>query len=144
MAVTKIRVPAVDGWFTMDDSEPRLLGSRCRSCGTFFFPRLSFFCRNPDCEGTEFDEVPLSRRGRVWSFTTNRYQPPSPFVATEPFEPYAIAAVELANEKMIVLGQVVGGTNSRQLQIGTEVELVLDTLYEDDQHEYVVWKWSPV
>ena len=28
--------------------------------------------------------------------------------------------------------------------MGTEVELVLDTLYEDDEHEYLVWKWRPV
>jgi hypothetical protein len=28
--------------------------------------------------------------------------------------------------------------------VGDEVELVLDTLYEDDEHEYVVWKWRPV
>jgi uncharacterized OB-fold protein len=139
MAETKTRVPAVDGWFTMDDQSPRLLGNRCRSCGTFFFPRASFFCRNPDCESTEFDEVPLSPRGRVWSFTTNRYQPPPPFVATESFEPYSIAAVELADEKLVVLGQVKGDP---PLEIGAEVELVLDTLYEDDDHEYVVWKWS--
>jgi uncharacterized protein len=144
MAEAKTRVPAVDGWFTMDDQGPRLLGNRCRSCGTFFFPRASFFCRNPDCDSTEFDEVPLSSRGRVWSFTTNRYQPPPPFVATEPFEPYAIAAVELADEKMVVLGQVVGGSDGPPVEIGAEVELVLDTLYEDDDHEYVVWKWSPL
>ena len=25
-----------------------------------------------------------------------------------------------------------------------EVELVLDTLYEDDDHEYLVWKWRPL
>ena len=25
-----------------------------------------------------------------------------------------------------------------------EMELVLDTLYEDDENEYVVWKWRPV
>ena len=25
-----------------------------------------------------------------------------------------------------------------------EVELVLDVLYEDDDHEYLVWKWQPV
>ncbi len=30
------------------------------------------------------------------------------------------------------------------LSAGMEVELVLDTLYEDDDNEYVVWKWQPV
>ncbi len=73
--------------------------------------------------------------------TTNRYQPPAPYVAREPFEPYRIAAVELADEKMVVLGQVKG---SAGLEIGDEVELVLDTLYSDEEHDYLVWKWSPV
>jgi hypothetical protein len=24
-----------------------------------------------------------------------------------------------------------------------EVELVLDVLYSDDEHDYLVWKWKP-
>ena len=55
-------VPAVEGWFTTDD-EPRLLGTRCTTCGTVFFPQATGFCRNPDCRGREFDEVELSRTG---------------------------------------------------------------------------------
>src|SRR2546427_3249542 len=98
MTHARTRVPAVDDWFTMDEDDPRLLGSRCPSCGTFFFPRASFFCRNPECEGTEFEQVRLSRRGRVWSYTANRYQPPAPYVSADPFEPYGIAAVELDEE----------------------------------------------
>jgi uncharacterized OB-fold protein len=136
-----MKVPAVDGWFSMDDRDPRLLGNRCRTCGTYFFPRVSVFCRNPHCDGTEFDDVPLSRRGRVWSVTTNRYQPPPPYVSPDPFEPYKIAAVELPDEKMVVLGQIKGAAD---VEIGAEVELVLDTLYRDEEHEYIVWKWSPV
>jgi len=42
---------------------------------------------------------------------------------------------------MVVLGQVKGAAD---VDIGTEVELVLDTLYREDENEYVVWKWSPV
>ena len=139
----KTRVPAVDGWFTMDPDDPRLLGSRCATCGTFVFPPTEVFCPNPDCDGAEFAVVPLSRRGRVWSYTTNQYQPPPPFVPTEPFSPYDIAAVELPDEKLVVLGQVAPGASGVGLEVGTDVELVLDTLYEDDQHEYVVWKWRP-
>jgi uncharacterized OB-fold protein len=138
----KVRVPAVDGWFTMDADEPRLLGSRCPSCGTYVFPRTDAFCPNPACDGTNLEVVPLGRRGRVWSYTTNCYLPPPPYVPTEPFSPYAIAAVELPDEKMVVLGQMAAGTGAR-LEVGTEVELVLDTLYEDDEHEYMVWKWRP-
>jgi uncharacterized OB-fold protein len=140
---TKTRVPAQPGWFSLEDP-PALLGSRCRSCGTVAFPKEQAFCRNPDCAGSEFDEVPLSRRGRIWSYTDARYQPPAPYVAADPYEPFCIAAVELAEEKMVVLGQVVSGISASELAIGDEVELVLDTLYEDDDHEYLVWKWQPL
>ena len=29
-------------------------------------------------------------------------------------------------------------------QVTAEVELVLGTLFEDDDREYVVWKWKPI
>ena len=139
----KTRVPAVEGWFTTD-GEPALLGSRCRSCGTFAFPRETFFCRNPACDGTEFEEVPLSRRGTVWSYTDARYTPPAPYVAADPYVPFCIAAVELADEKMVVMGQMVGDVTVADLAVGDPVELVVDVLYEDDDHEYLVWKWRPL
>lgn len=140
----KIRVPAVEGWFTSDD-EPTLIGSRCTSCGSYFFPRATYLCKNPDCLGREFEDVPLSRTGTVWSFTNAGYQPPPPYVPTsDPFEPFAIAAVALEEEKMVVLGQVVDGVGVDDLHAGQRVELVVDTLYEDDDHEYTVWKWRPI
>ena len=144
MSPAKTQVAAVDGWFTIDPATPALLGTRCTTCGTYFFPRESRFCRNPACHGTELEEVPLSRRGKVWSFTDNRYQPPPPYMSPDPFEPYAIAAVELADEKMVVLGQLAGSASVDDLRIGQEVELVLETLYEDDDNAYLVWKWQPV
>ena len=45
---------------------------------------------------------------------------------------------------MVVLGQVVAGRRRRRpARRACEVELVLDTLYEDDDHEYLVWRWQP-
>jgi len=143
MPPPKARVPAVDGWFTLDEASPQLLGTRCKACGTYFFPKETSFCRNPNCAGSEFEEVPLSTRGKLWSFTDNRYAPPKPYMAGDPFVPYAVAAVELEREKMVVLGQVAGGVGCDQLHAGQEMELVLDTLYEDDANEYLVWKWRP-
>ena len=143
MSPPKPRVPAIEGWFTLDDAAPALLGSRCKSCGTYFFPKEAAFCRNPECAGNEFEEVPLSTRGKLWSFTDNRYPPPKPYVASDPFEPYAVAAVELEREKMVILGQVAKGVGTDQLAAGAEMELVLETLYEDDDNEYLIWKWRP-
>jgi uncharacterized OB-fold protein len=142
VASGKTRVPVVEGWFTTDDDQPRLLGSRCTACGARFFPKTAA-CRNPECGRGELQEVALSRTGRVWSFTDNRYQPPPPYVAPDPFEPYAIAAVELADERMVVLGQLAPGADADSLTLGSEMELTVGTLYEDDDHEYLVWKWRP-
>ena len=142
--MTKTRVPAIEGWFTDDEQHPALLGTRCTACGSYFFPRETYFCKNPDCLGREFDEVELSRTGTVWSFTNNCFEPPPPYMSPDPFVPYTIAAVTLATEQMVVLGQVVPGVELADLHAGMEVELVLDTLYEDDDHEYLVWKWQPV
>jgi len=140
----RTRVPAVEGWFT-DGDRPALLGNRCATCGSFFFPRATFACRNPVCGGSEFIEVELSRRGKVWSYTDARYQPPPPYIVPGAgHEPFAIAAVELAAEGLVVLGQLVAGVGVDDLSVGTEVELVIDTLFSDDEHDHVVWKWAPV
>lgn len=138
----KPRVPAIDGWFTME-AKPHLIGSQCTACGTYFFPKQDQYCRNPGCDSTEFREVELSRTGHVWSYTNACYQPPSPFVAADPFEPFAIAAVQLEKEQMVVLGQVVSGTGVEDLKVGMPVELVLETLHETDEDVKVTWKWQP-
>jgi len=135
---------AIEGWYTLDTDKPALIGSQCSKCGTYFFPKQSQYCKNPDCDSSEFKEVELSRTGKIWSYTNACYQPPEPFVAPDPFVPYAIAAVELEKEKMTVLGQVVDGVDVNQLKVGMDVELVLETLYEDDEGQKVVWKWKPV
>jgi uncharacterized OB-fold protein len=136
---------AIEGWFTLDPQAPALLGSHCASCGSYAFPKESFSCRNPHCPAPtgRLEEVTLSRRGRLWSFTDNRYAPPPPYVAGDPFEPYAIAAVELEREKLVVLGQVARGIGVDRLEVGMEMELVLETLFEDGDGTHLVWKWRP-
>ena len=144
MTPAKARTPAVEGWFTMDPVDACAPRHPLYDVRHLFLPTRARFCRNPACDGTELEEVPLSRRGKVWSFTDNRYQPPAPYMSSDPFEPYAIATVELAEEKMVVLGQLAAGATIDTLRVGQEVEVVLDTLYEDDDNTYVVWKWQPV
>lgn len=139
----KPHAPAIDGWHTME-AKPHLIGTRCTKCGTYFFPKQSHYCKNPDCDSTEFEDVELSRTGTVWSYTNACYKPPEPFVAADPFEPYAIAAVELADEKMVVLGQVAEGIGVEDLKVGMTMELVLEPLHETDEDIKVTWKWRPV
>ena len=139
----KTRVAAVDGWFTLGD-EPALLGSRGAETGSYFFPKNLAFSRNPIAPTEDLTEVELSRRGKVWSWATNHYQPPAPYMSADPFVPYTVVAVELIEEQMVVLGPLAPEADPSTLSVGTEVEITLGTLYEDDDHEYVIWQWKPV
>jgi uncharacterized OB-fold protein len=141
--VNKTRVPAAPEWFTMDEAAPALLGARGTESGSYFWPTALAVSANPSVPGEERVATPLSRTGTLWSWTTNHYAPPEPYMAPDPFVPYTVCAVELAEEKMVVLGALATGADEKQLEVGMTMELVLGPLYEDDDHEYVVWQWAP-
>ncbi len=133
----------MEGLFTLDPDEPHLIGGRVPGTDSYFFPR-HLGGADPRVGPVETEAVLLSRRGRVWSYTTSNYRPPPPFVAAaEPYEPITIAAVELEDERMVVLGQCVAGIGPDDLEVGMEMEVTVDTLYSDAEGEYLVWKWRP-
>jgi uncharacterized OB-fold protein len=149
--------PGTEGWFR-DGSGPEggpglestegfaLLASRCTTCGALSFPpRRVPGCPDPDCDGLEGEPAALSTVGTLWSYTDARYAPPPPYPRppdTE-FTPYTLAAVELAAEKMIVLGQVVPGVDAAALRVGEPMELVAGTLTSSDGVPERVWHWKP-
>lgn len=135
--------PAVDGWFATDDGgNPHLIGSKCPQCATYVFPPRENNCPNPACDGDTLEAVALSRRGTLWSYTENRYAPPPPYPSPDPFEPFAVAAVELADEGLIVLGKVVTGTLAADLKVGIEMELTTMPLFTDDDGvQRIVYAW---
>ncbi|WHM39782.1 zinc ribbon domain-containing protein [Streptomyces sp. BPTC-684] len=145
--MTRTRTPVVAGWFTeAEDREFRLLGTRCSDCASVFFPREDSFCRNPACAGRELTEVPLSPRGRVWSYTDGRYRPPAPYVFDPEavWQPYTLVAVELEAERMVVLGQAAPGVTTADLAVGMEVEVVPGVLNEEAGTVWTTWHWRPV
>ena len=138
-----VGTPAIEGWFTTG-AAPALLATRCTTCGSVFFPRMEGFCRNPACDGETFEVTELSRRGTIWSYTDAQYQPPPPYIpASDPYVPFALAAVELP-EGIVVLGQVAQGYGVGDLKVGHEAELVVETLYTDDDGERSIWRWRPL
>ena len=144
--MTKTRVPAVDGLFTEVDGVAHLIGAKTPDRESYFFPAHlpGMAGGDPAAVGAELEEVLLSNTGTVWSYTTSSYAPPPPFVAnTDPYEPITIAAVKLEREQMVVLGQCTQGITPDDLKIGMEMELYIDVLNEDDEHEFTVWKWRP-
>lgn len=136
----KKKVPIIEGLFSWPSPEPRLIASRCKKCSTVAFPKVTV-CPNPDCsKGTEnVEEILMNPRGKVWTWTIQRYPPPSPF-KYEPFAPYSIAMVDLP-EGIRVLGIL---STTESVQIGSEVEMIVGKLWEDQENEYITWMWKPV
>ena len=89
-------------------------------------------------------EVELSRTGHIWSYTNACYQPPAPFVAADPFEPYAIAGVQLERGTDGDSGPGGQGRVVEDLKVGMPMELVLETLHETEDDIKVTWKWRPL
>ena len=52
---------------------PRLIASECRACGHRLFPTAAV-C--PNCMSEDMARLPLSREGKVYSFTVLRQSPP--------------------------------------------------------------------
>jgi uncharacterized OB-fold protein len=137
----KERIPVIEGLFSLDPEEPKLIGSKCTSCGTYFFPE-TISCSNPNCKDKKVERAFLSRRGKLWSYTIQHYPPPPPFKASEPFVPYGIGVVELP-ENIRVAGML-SESDPKKLRIGMDLELFLDKIYEEDGRDIVTWKFRPV
>ena len=141
--MTATAVPAIEGWFTTGD-EPRLLGSRCTECGTVSFPKATGLCRNPGGRGRGPAAPGRPRPAPVGASPAPRSQPPPPYVpASDPFEPFALAAVELPEDGLVVLGQVAAGFGVEDLRVGAPVELVVEPQHEIDGVPQLIYRWRP-
>jgi hypothetical protein len=134
---------SMDGLFAETPQGPRLLGSCCQTCESAYFPR-SEHCHNPDCNNSQMQSAEFGPRGRLWSVTTQGYQPPAPVVTPEPYTPYAVGFIDLHDHPLRVLGRL--DTDSPEnVEVGCEVELVLAPLGHDaDGREVISWQFRPV
>ena len=120
------RVPLKPGIFKVPDDpgrEPYLIGSKCRECGTYFFP-MRKVCLN--CAAQALDETPLSGRGKVYTYTIARQQLPGAFVQV----PYAIAIVSMAEGCQI---HTVITEDWESIDIDADVEVYFETVSQDDE-----------
>jgi uncharacterized OB-fold protein len=137
------RVPIAEGLFTGPADAPQLIGSACVACGIITFPSQSS-C--PRCASPEMTERLLSRRGRLWAWTTQSFQPPSP-PYTGPvgkaFAPFSVGYVELPGELKVESRLTEG--DPAKLRPGMELELVLVPFRTDDAgNEVVTFAFRPV
>jgi uncharacterized OB-fold protein len=66
-----------------------------------------------------------------------------PYRAAEPFEPYALVAVKLEHEGIIVLGQAPQGVLAVDLKVGMPMQLETDVLFREDGVDHMIYVWAP-
>ncbi|MBW2388678.1 MAG: Zn-ribbon domain-containing OB-fold protein [Deltaproteobacteria bacterium] len=142
--ILKRRIPVQEGLFTWPSDEPQLIASRCSACGDVAFPRQQS-C--PDCSSDDVDEILLSRRGTVWTWTIQNFPPPIPPYAgsgdRDTFVPYGVAYIELP-EGIRVEARLTEN-DPEKLSIGMEMELVVEKFASDDDgNELVTFAFKPV
>lgn len=129
-------VAVADGIFTVNDGQPRLLGSRCVECGNHMFPRQSG-C--PKCMTDVQEDVELAAEGTLWSWTVQAFPPKAPPYlgpAGDDFVPYGVGYVELAGQVRVEARLT--EADPTKLVIGMPMHLVLDPLCIDDEGNQVV------
>jgi uncharacterized OB-fold protein len=108
--------PITEGVFTEGDA-PNLIGGRRRDTGKMVFPLPQ------GADGALYEPVQLRPDGHLWSFTVQRFAPPSPPAApsAERFAPFAVGYVELDGE-VIVEGRLTV-TDFSTLRIGQKMRV---------------------
>ena len=140
IAEAKKEIPLREGLFTSrisSDGRFHLVGTRCPSCGEVNFPRRKI-C--PNCHRRDPEEIPLSRYGKIYSVTVVTQRPPIYYKGPVP---YAMGFVELPEG--VRVQALFTGCDPDSLEIGMNVELVIEKLFEDQEgHDVITYKFRPV
>jgi uncharacterized OB-fold protein len=138
------RPPVADGLFRSDPQGPILIGGTCETCSRSHFPQRA---RCPYCTGTQVRVSDLPRRGKVWSWTTQEYQPKTPYreVVAEPFGGYVLGYVDLPDACIVETRLDVPVVEAAgRCAIGTEVELVLVPFDHEDGRQLSTFAFRPI
>jgi uncharacterized OB-fold protein len=130
--------PIKEGLFDSFEDGPHLIGSRCRECEEVRFP-ANPFC--PRCCRETTEQIPLSQRGVLYSFTIQRFKPPPPFRGAEPFAPYGVGLIELPEGVRVT--SVLEESDPERLRVGMEMELLITEFFEDQGEAVLGYKFRP-
>jgi uncharacterized protein len=139
VSTQKALAPEISTW---PDDNPRLIGSRCGSCGATTFPSQQ---RCPKCSSAEMSEVLLPRRGTLVAWTTQGFPPGPPYKGAigKDFVPFGVGLVQL-DDVIRVEGRLTENDPAK-LQLGMDVELTMVPFTtDDDGNEIVTFAFHPV
>ena len=109
-----------------------LVGNKCLQCGTAFFPK-AVYCTQ--CLNKELEEMPLSKRGTLYSYTITRVP-----VGRYPI-PHAIGMITLPQKVRITAPLIM---SEEDFKIGEEMEMVISTLWIEEDHDVIGYKFKAV
>lgn len=136
------QIPLKEGFWTpgTSDSGPRLIGSRCTHCGEIYFPKKpKGWCVH--CQQQTLEEILLSPTGKISAVTVVRQQPAGGFYHGQ--VPYAYGLVDLPDGVRLV--SLITADNLEAIESGSEAELVVRPLYQDEEgREVITFMFTPV
>lgn len=138
----KKQIAVQEGLFTWPSDNPQLIGRRENSTGRIYFPAIHHYVQDDESE-----EVLLSTRGTLWTWTIQGFLPKTPPYAgtetLETFKPYGVGYVELPGE--IVVETRLTESDPDKLKIGMEMEMVIVPFKEDEEgNEIMTFMFKPV
>lgn len=141
--MSKKQVPIEEGLFTWPSEDPRLIGSRCKSCGKVTFPTQKS-C--PACCQEDMENIELANRGTLWTWTIQGFPPKSPPYAKqetwENYVPYGVGYVELP--KGVRVETRLTENDPSKLRIGMPMELVIEKFMEEEQgNDIMIFAFKP-
>ncbi|MBI5586687.1 MAG: OB-fold domain-containing protein [Deltaproteobacteria bacterium] len=126
-------IPFWEGVFRQDDEGGSLLGNKCSACGRIYFPKAQFCF---DCLAQDLEEVVLSRRGKLYSYTIGRL----PAAHFEP--PYALGLIDLPEGLRVFAPLQFSGEES--YRIGMAMEVTIEALWKEGDQQVIGYKFRPV
>jgi len=139
----KKKIPLKEGFWKISseaDGKPQLIGSKCKSCGEVFFPKKEKnWCIH--CNKTDLEEITLSRKGKIVTFSVVLQQPGGGFYKGD--VPYSYGCVKL--DDGLIIETLFSADDLDSLKVGMDVELVIEKLYQDeDGNEVETFKFQPL
>lgn len=138
----KKQIPIKEGLFTTPLSpveQVRLIGSKCKNCSEISFGKRQT-CSN--CGGENLEEIPLTRKGKLWTYTVIRHKPPGDYKGPDPFIPFGLGLVEIP-EGIRVLSPI--QCDLERINVGMELEMEVYPLYTDEnKNEVMAFRFRPV
>jgi uncharacterized OB-fold protein len=137
------QIPIAEGLFTWPSNDPRLIGSKCVNCGIVTFPAQSSCAA---CSGTDTESIELARRGTLWTYTIQCFLPNRPPYdgpeTAETFKPYGVGYIELPDQTRVEAR--IKTNDVDKLEVGMEMELVIEKYIERDGKDIVSFFFQPV